>query len=424
VSIPVPVPGEGDFDAPGRAAVSAVPTAVDPPFVVATGFECSAPRIASGGRHDQLRKLGHRERFAEDFALTRALGIRYLRFGIPFHEVAADADRLDWSWTDRAMAALAEHGIEPIVDLLHFGVPDDLWGIGDPRLVGRFATYAGAFARRFPWVRWYTPVNEPYITALHSTKSGWWNERATDDRTFAHAIANVVEALLRGTEAIRAHRDDATVLQSDGCDEYRPGVAGATPLAAFLDEQRFVGFDLTLGRTPAPAVLAWLASGAVDDARLGWFEDHAIRERFVVGLDHYSGNERLVALDGGISTNPQPRGFAALARDYHDRYGRPFWLAETNAWEPGAVAWLAREWKECLELLAEGRPLTGVCWYSLTDQVDWDVALREDRGRINPVGLVDLDRGVRRVGAAYARLARDVADGRFIPLDAEVLPAA
>lgn len=405
-------------------AVEIVADAVDPPFIVATGFECSAPRIAGGGRHDQLAKLGHREQFASDFAITRGLGIRYLRFGIPFHEVAADPARLDWDWTDRAMAALEEAGIEPIADLVHFGVPDDLWGVGDPRLVGRFADYADAFARRFPRVRWYTPINEPYITAIHSTKSGWWNERATDDRAFAHATANVVEALLRGTEAIRAHRPDAIVLQSDGCDEYRPAEPSATPLAAFLDEQRFVGFDLALGRTPAPSVRAWLATGGVDDRRLAWLQEHAIRDGFVVGLDHYSGNERLVAADGTISTNPAPRGFAALARDYHGRYGHPFWLAETNAADPDAVTWLAREWAECLELLDEGRPLTGFCWYSLTDQLDWDIALREERGRVNPVGLVDLERVVRPVGAAYARLAASVAAGTFALPATEERPAA
>jgi hypothetical protein len=45
--------------------------------------------------------------------------------------------------------------------------------------------------------------------------------------------------------------------------------------------------------------------------------------------------------------------------------------------------------------------------YSLTDQVDWDTALREDNGRVNPCGLVDMDRKLRPVGAAYADLITD-----------------
>jgi hypothetical protein len=59
-------------------------------------------------------------------------------------------------------------------------------------------------------------------------------------------------------------------------------------------------------------------------------------------------------------------------------------------------------------------PIVGFTWYSLTDQVDWDIALREERGTVNPLGLVDLDRQLRPVGEAYRQL---VAQWR------EILPA-
>ena len=40
----------------------------------------------------------------------------------------------------------------------------------------------------------------------------------------------------------------------------------------------------------------------------------------------------------------------------------------------------------------------------LTDQIDWDIALREQRGRVNPRGLYDLDRNIRPVGEAFKKL--------------------
>jgi hypothetical protein len=49
-------------------------------------------------------------------------------------------------------------------------------------------------------------------------------------------------------------------------------------------------------------------------------------------------------------------------------------------------------------------PILGFTWYSLTDQVDWDTALREDNGRVNPLGLYTLDRQPRAVGKAYKKL--------------------
>ncbi len=62
----------------------------------------------------------------------------------------------------------------------------------------------------------------------------------------------------------------------------------------------------------------------------------------------------------------------------------------------------------------EGVPRLGFTWYSLTDQVDWDVALGDERGLVNPAGLYDLDRRPRTArssgnsagGAAGARGGR------------------
>jgi hypothetical protein len=39
--------------------------------------------------------------------------------------------------------------------------------------------------------------------------------------------------------------------------------------------------------------------------------------------------------------------------------------------------------------------------------VDWDSALRDDNGHVNPVGLFDLDRNIRPVGRAYKQLIQD-----------------
>ncbi len=66
--------------------------------------------------------------------------------------------------------------------------------------------------------------------------------------------------------------------------------------------------------------------------------------------------------------------------------------------------WLRKEWANMLRLREDGVPIVGFTWYSLTDQVDWDSALREENGHVNPCGLVDLDRQLRPVGRAYKEL--------------------
>jgi hypothetical protein len=48
-----------------------------------------------------------------------------------------------------------------------------------------------------------------------------------------------------------------------------------------------------------------------------------------------------------------------------------------------------------------GVPVTGFTWYSLQDQVDWDIGLSRAVGNVNPVGLYDLNRDPRPVADAY-----------------------
>jgi beta-glucosidase/6-phospho-beta-glucosidase/beta-galactosidase len=97
-------------------------------------------------------------------------------------------------------------------------------------------------------------------------------------------------------------------------------------------------------------------------------------------------------------------GYYVITHQYFSRYRLPVMHTETNFHEPGAAAWLFKEWSNMVRLKEDGVPIIGFTWYSLTDQVDWDTALREDNGRVNPLGLCDLDRKLRPVGRAYKEL--------------------
>ena len=400
--------------------VTADPDTLEPEagFVVATGIECSAPIIAGGIRQDELRKTGHWDRYAEDLSLIADFGIRYVRYGIPFHVVARDPDHFDWDWTDRALGTLRELGLEPIIDLIHFGVTDDLAGLGDPRLPDRYGRYTTAFAERFPWVRYYTPVNEPLLASVMSAGIGWWNERANDQRALVTAITNLSTCAVLGMEIIRQRRADAVFIQAEPCEVYIPTEPAAQPGVDFLNERRFVAFDLTYGRQPAPSVVTWLGKYGIGDDRLAWFAEHGSSANCIIGHDYYRGNEWLVAPDGSTSHARESHrlGYARLARQYHDRYGLPFMLTETNTAGQRATGWLAEVWNDALAVRAEGLPIRGFCWYGFIDHVDWDSGLRRNLGRRNSCGLVDLDRRSHRVGEEYRRLALAARAGRYEPM--------
>jgi hypothetical protein len=64
---------------------------------------------------------------------------------------------------------------------------------------------------------------------------------------------------------------------------------------------------------------------------------------------------------------------------------RPMMHTETNLAQGSrgdeAVYWLWKEWANVLRLRNSGVPIVGFTWYSITDQIDWDVALREEQRR-------------------------------------------
>ena len=127
--------------------------------------------------------------------------------------------------------------------------------------------------------------------------------------------------------------------------------------------------------------------------------------------------------DGSTGPSPELLGLRTIARQYYDRYRLPLMHTETNLSEKeGAAWWLRQQWQDVLALLNDGVPMIGFTWYSLTDQMDWDTALREDASRVNAVGLFDLNREIRPVGREYRRMVK--AWSEAIPVNVPLRPAA
>src|SRR4051812_5087621 len=164
-------------------------------FMFATGIENSSPVIDNGRRRiDELEKCGHYKFWEKDLELVKECGIRFLRYGPPLYKTFLAEGKYDWSFADVTFKRIHELQIIPIVDLCHFGLPDWIGNFQNPDFPKLFATYAGAFARRFRFVQLYTPINEMYICALFSAYYGWWNEQLTTDRSFVTALKNIVKA--------------------------------------------------------------------------------------------------------------------------------------------------------------------------------------------------------------------------------------
>ena len=393
-----------------------------PEFMFATGIECSYPTIAGpdgrAKRIDELEKTFHYRRWREDLALVRELGLRYLRYGPPYYRVHAGPDRYEWEFTDLVFAELRRLAVVPIVDLCHFGVPDWVGDFQNPDWPDLFARFAGAFAARFPWVQLYTPVNEIYVCAKLSALYGFWNERKQDDRAFVAALAHLCKANLLAIREILRVRPDAVFIQSESAEYYHlgGGDAACRQAAKLENERRFLSFDLLYSVPPCSEITFYLLDNGLTRDDLQWFMSHGLDRRIVMGNDFYERNEQIVGSGGQIKPAGEVFGWMPITRQYYERYRRPVMHTETNTLDAAqAPRWLWKEFFNVYHLRQEGVPVVGFTWYSLLDQVDWDSALRQDRGVVNPVGLYDLERRPRPVAAAYRELLQEFGDEPLLP---------
>jgi beta-glucosidase/6-phospho-beta-glucosidase/beta-galactosidase len=375
-------------------------------FLFATGVENSYPTIelpdGSTKRVDEMEKCRHYQCWEEDFQLVGNLGIEFLRYGPPYYNTHLGPGKYDWHFTDLTFGRLKEIGITPIADLCHFGVPDWVGNFQNEEWPELFAEYARAFASRFPWVRFYTPVNEIFIAATFSAQYGWWNERLQTDKAFVTAIHNLCRANVLAMHAILEIQPRAIFIQSESSEYFHPEKPTCIRDAEFYNEKRFLSLDLTYGNDLDVRMYEYLMDNGMTRDQYHWFGRHHRKPHCIMGNDYYITNEHLVQKDGSIVPAGEIFGYYVITHQYFSRYGLPVMHTETNlADTERASGWLRKEWANVHRLKQDGVPLIGFTWYSLTDQVDWDTALREDNGTVNPLGLYDLDRKIRPVGETY-----------------------
>jgi len=142
----------------------------------------------------------------------------------------------------------------------------------------------------------------------------------------------------------------------------------------------------------------------VTSNELSFFREKRAAGQRWLGMDYYPTCEHRVSSTGRTTTRWNGHGFFSLAVGYHRRYQIPLFHCETNRTSKLAVEWLASQWNDVLGLRRSGIPVYGFTWYSLTDQIDWQHALRVERNDVHSVGLYDLDRRIRPVGHAYREL--------------------
>jgi beta-glucosidase/6-phospho-beta-glucosidase/beta-galactosidase len=223
-----------------------------------------------------------------------------------------------------------------------------------------------------------------------------------------------VKANVLAMQAILEVRPDAVFIQSESSEYYHADNPASIKPAEMMNARRFLSLDLNYGKQVDSEMYEYLMDNGMTREEYHFFLNHNLKHHCIMGNDYYITNEHRVSADGSIRASGEIFGYHVITSQYYKRYGLPVMHTETNLQQgpkgDEAVKWLWKEWANVLRVRNDGMPILGFTWFSLTDQVDWDTALCENNGRVNPLGLYDLDRNIRPVGTHYKKLIADWKD--------------
>jgi beta-glucosidase len=406
-----------------------------------TGIEDTfVPHAEPGKRKlDEYELLNHYTRWREDIGLMQELGVDMARYGIPWYKIEPRPGHFDWSFTDLVMAAFAEAGIAPVIDLMHYGTP--LWLENlflNNHYPERVASYAAAFAHRYKdSVTWYTPLNEPYINALFCGQTRFWPPYLEGEQGFVAIWRPIVKGMVLTEQAILAVNPRAKFMQVDASTLMLPADPQDEELvkrANFINEKLFLTYDALLGKIDSQHKLVpYLQSHGMTDAELDWHQ--ANRGTFdFMGVNFYPHlsvhelyRDHKVAGPPGISFGTQEGDIAQrsvwvradrykqVVRTYWERYGIPLIHTESSSLGTPEVLidWMEDSLQAVKELRQEGVRLEGYTWWPLYDLIDWEYrnGSKPVEDYVCPMGLWKLEMGFdgefRRVPTAAAGRFKD-----------------
>lgn len=384
------------------------------------GVECTVNRVGDSYR-DQLIATGHAVREG-DLALLCSLGLSAVRFPILWEKVSPAPDQApDWSWTDRGLATLQQAGTSVIAGLIHHGSGPRHTSLLDPRFAQGLAEHAARTVSRYPWIRDWTPVNEPLTTARFAALYGIWYPHERDERAFWIALLNQVDATRLAMKAIRKVQPAARLIQTDDL-----GRTYATdPLArqaAFDNQRRWMGWDLLCGMVgPAHPLWKRLCEQGLQARLEAILADPCPPD--VIGINHYLTSDRLLdhrtelypaATRGGNGVDafcdveavrvlePGPQGLRGAIDEAWQRYRRPIAITEVHngCTREEQIRWLGEAWSIARAARDRGVDLRAVTAWALFGSQGWNTLLTGE-GVYEP-GAFDISAGEPRETALAA----------------------
>lgn len=364
------------------------------------GIECTVNRV--NDRYiDQLKQadFDNIKNVIEEIA---SLGIKTLRFPILWenHEPVENTE-IDFSKTRSYLERLSSCEIEPIAGLVHHGSGPSFTDLLDEKFPEKLAAYAAKVAREFPFIKYYTPVNEPLTTARFSGLYGFWYPHHRSDESFLRILLNEIKGTVLSMKAIREINPDAKLIQTEDL-----GKTYSTPELAyqanFENKRRWLTYDLLCGKlTEDHPLYRYFLNSNISAEELSFFSKNPCVPD-VAGFNYYVTSERFLDerlhlypfnLHGGnqfhkyVDTEAvrvnhgQDSGIQVLLREASERLQIPLALTEVhlNCTREEQLRWFHEIYSKCCELKEEGINLVAITAWSLLGAFGWNRLLTCDQ---------------------------------------------
>jgi dTDP-4-dehydrorhamnose reductase len=395
------------------------------------GLECTINRVGDNFM-DQLAQSGHYTR-DNDINKFASLGIKALRYPVLWERhQPTENTTIDWSWSESQLAKIREKGIIPIAGLLHHGSGPSFTNLLDEDFACKLARYAGTVAEKFPWIEYYTPVNEPLTTARFSGLYGVWYPHERSAQCFLRMLLNEVKGVVLSMEAIRRFNPNAKLVQTEDLAKVH-----STPLlqyqADFENERRWLTYDLLCGKVNSTHKLwNYLLSTGVKESELLFFIEHPTPPD-IIGVNYYVTSERF--LDEDISSHPgknpggnsihtyvdteavragKAAGISALLAELWNRYQIPIAITEAhlNCTREEQMRWISEIWSAACTLKKSGVDIRAVTAWALLGSFDWDSLLTQARSSYES-GVFDITHNRVRPTAIARQLISLADEGEY-----------
>ncbi len=363
-------------------------------------------------------------RYAEDWELARAMSQNALRLSVEWSRLEPCEGGWDFAATARyrkMLAALRDHGIEPMVTLFHFTSP--LWlmrkgGWENEATAALFERFCARVVQELgDLVDLWCTINEPSVYAIYSYLLGLWPPQKRDALSTIRVLRHQLLAHALAYRAIHWVQPSARVGLAQHLrvfDPYKP----QSPLDRWAAGLQDYMFNRLVLDAPAEGVLRPPLGCNASVSKLADSQDY-------IGLNYYSRD--MAAFDitqpGLLFTRRfpmpgadfsmegwgeiYPEGLYRLLKRLR-RYGKPVFVTEVGVPDNDdskRPRFLITHLAAVHRALSEGVPVEGFYFWSLVDNFEWA------EGFTARFGLIDLDletgqRTLKRSGQLYGEISR------------------